>query len=44
MARFDEQKLYIGGRYVDSTSGVTFESIPIDWESLSCPAHFKSDT
>ncbi|MDM8348862.1 betaine-aldehyde dehydrogenase [Pseudomonas sp. sp1636] len=27
MARFDEQKLYIDGRYVDSTSGATFESI-----------------
>ncbi|SFP52076.1 betaine-aldehyde dehydrogenase [Pseudomonas borbori] len=36
MARFDEQKLYIGGRYVDSTSGVTFESInPANGEVLA---------
>ena len=27
MARFAEQQLYIGGRYVAATSGVTFESI-----------------
>jgi betaine-aldehyde dehydrogenase len=27
MARFDEQKLYIGGRYVAASSGGTFESI-----------------
>ncbi|MGX5217685.1 betaine-aldehyde dehydrogenase [Pseudomonas segetis] len=27
MARFEDQKLYIGGRYVDSSSGATFESI-----------------
>ncbi|MDP3817293.1 betaine-aldehyde dehydrogenase [Pseudomonas sp.] len=27
MARFDEQKLYIGGRYVEASSGNTFESI-----------------
>jgi betaine-aldehyde dehydrogenase len=27
MARFDEQKLYIGGRYVEASSGTTFESI-----------------
>jgi betaine-aldehyde dehydrogenase len=36
MARFDEQKLYIGGRYVDSTSGATFESInPANGEVLA---------
>ncbi|OHC52863.1 MAG: betaine-aldehyde dehydrogenase [Pseudomonadales bacterium RIFCSPLOWO2_02_FULL_63_210] len=36
MARFDEQKLYIGGRYVDSTSGVTFETInPANGEVLA---------
>ncbi|WP_417661588.1 betaine-aldehyde dehydrogenase [Pseudomonas sp.] len=27
MARFEDQKLYIGGRYVDSSSASTFESI-----------------
>ncbi|WP_010485803.1 betaine-aldehyde dehydrogenase [Pseudomonas sp. S9] len=27
MARFEDQKLYIGGRYVDSSSGAIFESI-----------------
>ena len=27
MARFDEQKLYIGGRYVEASSGSTFESV-----------------
>ena len=27
MARFEEQKLYIGGRYVDATSGATFETV-----------------
>ncbi|BAU72038.1 betaine-aldehyde dehydrogenase [Metapseudomonas furukawaii] len=27
MARFDEQKLYIGGGYVDATSGATFETV-----------------
>lgn len=27
MARFGEQKLYIGGRYVEASSGSTFESI-----------------
>ncbi|MEX6500457.1 betaine-aldehyde dehydrogenase [Pseudomonas zhanjiangensis] len=27
MPRFDEQKLYIGGRYVEASSGSTFESI-----------------
>jgi betaine-aldehyde dehydrogenase len=27
MARLDEQKLYIGGRYVEASSGTTFESI-----------------
>ncbi|MDO9625861.1 MAG: betaine-aldehyde dehydrogenase [Pseudomonas sp.] len=36
MARFDEQQLYIGGRYVDSTSGATFESInPANGEVLA---------
>jgi betaine-aldehyde dehydrogenase len=36
MPRFDEQKLYIGGRYVDSTSGATFESInPANGEVLA---------
>ncbi|MFC5695033.1 betaine-aldehyde dehydrogenase [Pseudomonas sp. GCM10022186] len=27
MARFEEQKLYIGGRYVEATSGATFETV-----------------
>ncbi|MGH8355471.1 MAG: betaine-aldehyde dehydrogenase, partial [Pseudomonas sp.] len=27
MARFEPQKLYIGGAYVDATSGATFESV-----------------
>ncbi|TWI56502.1 betaine-aldehyde dehydrogenase [Pseudomonas duriflava] len=27
MARFEEQKLYIGGRYVDATSGATFQTV-----------------
>ena len=36
MARFEDQKLYIGGRYVDSTSGATFESInPANGEVLA---------
>ncbi len=36
MARFDEQKLYIGGRYVDSSSGASFESInPANGEVLA---------
>ncbi|WP_372867061.1 betaine-aldehyde dehydrogenase [Pseudomonas sp.] len=36
MALFAEQKLYIGGRYVDSTSGATFESInPANGEVLA---------
>lgn len=36
MARFDEQKLYIGGRYVDASSGSTFESInPANGEVLA---------
>ncbi|MCY1205544.1 NAD/NADP-dependent betaine aldehyde dehydrogenase [compost metagenome] len=36
MARFEEQKLYIGGRYVDSTSGTTFETVnPANGEVLA---------
>jgi betaine-aldehyde dehydrogenase len=36
MARFDEQKLYIGGRYVEASSGSTFESInPANGEVLA---------
>ncbi|NQD95148.1 betaine-aldehyde dehydrogenase [Pseudomonas sp. CrR25] len=36
MARFDEQKLYIGGRYVDASSSTTFESInPANGEVLA---------
>jgi len=36
MARLDEQKLYIGGRYVEATSGSTFESInPANGEVLA---------
>ncbi|MCO6056397.1 betaine-aldehyde dehydrogenase [Pseudomonas sp. MOB-449] len=36
MARFEEQKLYIGGRYVDSTSSATFETInPANGEVLA---------
>ncbi|HUE90853.1 betaine-aldehyde dehydrogenase [Pseudomonas sp.] len=36
MARFGEQKLYIGGRYVEASSGSTFESInPANGEVLA---------
>ncbi|WP_375740976.1 betaine-aldehyde dehydrogenase [Pseudomonas boanensis] len=36
MARFEEQKLYIGGRYVDSTSGSSFETVnPANGEVLA---------
>ncbi|WPC04826.1 betaine-aldehyde dehydrogenase [Pseudomonas benzenivorans] len=36
MARFDEQKLYIGGRYVDSSSGTRFETVnPANGEVLA---------
>ncbi|AOE82886.1 betaine-aldehyde dehydrogenase [Pseudomonas sp. TCU-HL1] len=36
MARFEEQKLYIGGRYVDSTSSATFETVnPANGEVLA---------
>lgn len=36
MARFEEQKLYIGGRYVEATSGATFETInPANGEVLA---------
>lgn len=36
MARFEDQKLYIGGRYVDSSSGETLQSInPADGEVLA---------
>ena len=36
MARFEEQKLYIGGRYVDSSSGARFETInPANGEVLA---------
>lgn len=36
MARFEQQKLYIGGAYVDATSGATFESInPANGEVLA---------
>lgn len=36
MARFEDQKLYIGGRYVDASSGASFESInPANGEVLA---------
>ncbi|CAD5110067.1 betaine-aldehyde dehydrogenase [Zestomonas carbonaria] len=36
MARFEEQKLYIGGRYVDASGGATFETInPANGEVLA---------
>lgn len=36
MARFEEQKLYIGGRYVEASSGATFETInPANGEVLA---------
>ena len=36
MARFEVQKLYIGGRYVEATSGATFETInPANGEVLA---------
>jgi len=36
MARFEQQKLYIGGAYVDATSGATFESTnPANGEVLA---------
>ena len=36
MARFEDQKLYIGGRYVDSSSSATFQSInPANGEVLA---------
>jgi betaine-aldehyde dehydrogenase len=36
MARFDEQKLYIGGRYIDSSSGASFETVnPANGEVLA---------
>ncbi|MBS7664332.1 betaine-aldehyde dehydrogenase [Pseudomonas lalucatii] len=36
MPRFDEQKLYIGGRYVDSSSGASFETVnPANGEVLA---------
>ncbi|HCR1219253.1 TPA: aldehyde dehydrogenase family protein, partial [Pseudomonas aeruginosa] len=36
MARFEEQKLYIGGRYVEAGSGATFETInPANGEVLA---------
>ncbi|QLC72749.1 betaine-aldehyde dehydrogenase [Pseudomonas sp. LPB0260] len=36
MARFDEQKLYIGGRYTDSSSGASFETVnPANGEVLA---------
>ncbi|UTW06275.1 betaine-aldehyde dehydrogenase [Pseudomonas benzenivorans] len=36
MARFEEQKLYINGRYVDSTSGASFEATnPANGEVLA---------
>ena len=36
MARFEDQKLYIGGRYVDSSSGETLQSInPANGEVLA---------
>ncbi|AYC33202.1 betaine-aldehyde dehydrogenase [Pseudomonas cavernae] len=36
MARFEEQKLYIDGRYVDASSGATFETVnPANGEVLA---------
>ncbi|WP_268625557.1 aldehyde dehydrogenase family protein, partial [Escherichia coli] len=36
MARFEEHKLYIGGRYVEASSGATFETInPANGEVLA---------
>ncbi|UCJ17269.1 betaine-aldehyde dehydrogenase [Pseudomonas sp. MM211] len=44
MARFEDQKLYIGGQYVDSSSGATLQSInPANGEVLANIARASQD-